>query len=115
MNSEQLSINAECDIIGSIENKSKQTPSNDIIERKTCPKCKQTLPPNMFNRRNRNTFMLKCYCKSCEPLILRDWRLKNLEKIKQKEKVYRNNIVGTNKVNADGMSLYRNRLGFGKK
>jgi hypothetical protein len=86
MNSDELSMIAECDIIGNIENKSKPMHSNDIIKRKICSKCKFDLPVDMFNKRN-GIFI--CYCRQCQTSIAREWRLKNLNKVKRREKLYR--------------------------
>ena len=89
MNNEQLLTNAECDITGSIKGKNEPTPSNDIIERKTCAKCKCELSFGMFNKRNNET--LDCYCKSCRPVIAHNWRMNNLDTVKQREKLYKYN------------------------
>lgn len=91
MNNEQLLMNGECDIIGSIENKSEQMPLNDITERKICAKCKQTLPLEMFNKRSKTAFIFDCYCKLCRPSVNREWRMKNLDKVRLKERLYNRN------------------------
>lgn len=89
MSNEKLSTNVGCAIIGGIENKNEPMLSEDTTKRKTCPKCKQNLPLEMFNRRNRNTFILNCYCKLCLPVVNHDWRVKNLAKVKHREREYR--------------------------
>ena len=89
MNNEQSLTSVECDTIGSIESKSEQMPSHVIIEGKTCSKCKRKLPLEMFNKRGRNSLILNCYCKLCQPLVYKSWRLKNLDKEKIRKKLYR--------------------------
>jgi len=91
MSNEKLSMNVGCDIIGNTELKNDPMPSNDTMKRKTCPKCKQILSFEMFNRRNRKTLMLNTYCKICQPIVYREWRVKNLETVKRRESLYRQN------------------------
>lgn len=91
MSNEQLLTSVECDTIGIIENKSEQVLLHNITKRKTCPKCNRKLPLDMFNWRNRNSFILNCYCRLYQPIVNRDWRAKNLEKVKIREKSYRQN------------------------
>lgn len=86
MNNEQLLTNAECGTIGRIENKNEQMLLKDTIEEKVCSKCKLTFPVEMFNKSN-DVFI--CYCRKCQSDVAREWRLKNLDKVKQREKLYR--------------------------
>ena len=88
MNNEQLSTSVECNITGNTANKSEQMLSSDIIARKTCSKCKIDLPVSMFNKSN-GIFI--CYCRQCQKNIAQKWRLKNLGKVKRREKLYRYN------------------------
>jgi hypothetical protein len=89
MNNEQPSTSVECDITGNTANRSEPMLSSDIIEKKTCAKCKLDLPLEMFSIRNRNNSTLNCYCKLCQPVIAHNWRINNLGKVKCREKLYR--------------------------
>ena len=89
MNNENLTMSVECGIIENTENKNVLVLSNDIIERKICAKCKQKLPLDMFNIRSRKTLMRHSYCKICRPIASHEWRTKNLEIVREKEKLYK--------------------------
>ena len=103
MNNEQLSMSVECDIIGSIGIKSELMLLNDTIEKKTCSKCKQTLPLSMFNKKNIKTpHLYNCYCKPCQSLVSHNWRLKNLENEKIREKLYRHDNADIIRVRQKG-------------
>jgi len=99
MNNEQFLTSVECNTIGSIENKSGQMPSHVITEEKTCSKCKQKLPLEMFNKSN-GVFI--CYCQKCQKNIAREWRLKNFDKVRQREKSYKIS-------NRDRLQLYQKK------
>lgn len=87
MNNEQFLTSVGCDTIGSIENKSEQMLSHVITEEKTCSKCKRKLPLEMFNKSN-GVFI--CYCRKCQTSIAREWRLKNFDRVRRREKSYKN-------------------------
>lgn len=87
MNKEKLLTNVECDITGSIKNKNEPMLSNDTIEKKKCSKCKDDLPLEMF--RVKSNGKLNCYCKVCQPKLYHDWRVKNLDEVKKREKLRR--------------------------
>jgi hypothetical protein len=40
--------------------------SNDYLQVKYCPRCKETLPVAMFSKIRRSEQALKSYCKQCE-------------------------------------------------
>lgn len=86
MNNEQFLTSVECNTIGSIESKSGQMPLHVIIEEKACSKCKRKLPLEMFNKSN-GVFI--CYCRKCQTNVAREWRLRNLDKVRRREKSYR--------------------------
>lgn len=100
MNNEQLLMSGECNITGNIENKNEPTPSKGITEEKICSKCKQKLPLDMFNRKSKTAFIFDCYCNLCKPIVYHEWRIKNLDKIRLKERLY-------NRTNRNRKSLYQ--------
>lgn len=60
-----------------------------LVETKICARCKRELAFEMFNTRSNGK--PDCYCKPCRPIIFHNWRMNNLDKERQRQKLYRRN------------------------
>jgi hypothetical protein len=71
---------------------------------KRCSGCKQVLRLEFFRKRKASKDGLNCYCKSCHSENVRQWRLKNPERVKQNRERYKLTAINRKRSQDYGIS-----------
>ena len=58
---------------------------------KLCKKCQTYLPLDWFDKQSRNKDGLRIYCQTCSRKQVKSWRSKNVDKVKENNRLYREN------------------------